>query len=139
MKKLKQVSKWIKTQIHLTPNSVLCFCFIKFIWVTLVNKIIQVSGVQFYSISSGHCIGYSPTQVNSPSITIYPPCTPSLPPFPQQSQHCCPCPWVFLFFFPFLLNPFILLTQHCLTPWQLSACSLSMSLSLFCLLVHFVH
>ena len=47
------------------------FLFIEFIGVTLVNKIIQVSGVQFYNTSSVHCIMCSPPQVTSPSNTIY--------------------------------------------------------------------
>ena len=41
-------------------------------WVTLVNKIIQVSGVQFDNTSSAHCVVCSPPQVKSPSVTIYP-------------------------------------------------------------------
>ena len=62
---------------------------IEFIGMTLVNKFIQVSGVQFYNTSSVYCIVYSPPQVKS-SIIIYP----SLPsstspssPFPYGS-HC---------------------------------------------------
>ena len=47
--------------------------FIEFTGVTLINKIIQVLGVQFYSTSSVHCIVCSPPQVKSPSTTIYPP------------------------------------------------------------------
>ena len=50
----------------------LCLLFIEFIGLTLVNKIIEISGVQFYNTSSVHCTAYSPLQVKSPSITIYP-------------------------------------------------------------------
>ena len=45
--------------------------FIECIGVTLVNKTIQVSSVQFYNTSS--VIVCSPFKVKSPSITIYPP------------------------------------------------------------------
>ena len=43
---------------------------IEFFGVTLVNQIIQVSGVQFYNISSIHCIVCSSPQVKPPSILI---------------------------------------------------------------------
>ena len=49
------------------------FLFIEFIGVTLANKIIQASGAQFYNTSSVYCAVCSPSQVKSPSITIYPP------------------------------------------------------------------
>ena len=49
------------------------FLFIKFIGMTLVSKIMQVSGAEFHSTSSIYCIVCSPPQINSPSITIYPP------------------------------------------------------------------
>ena len=45
---------------------------------TLVIKIIQVSGVQFYNMSSLYCIVCSPPQVKFPSITNhfpFAPCT----------------------------------------------------------------
>ena len=52
----------------------------------LVNKIVSVSGVQFYNTSSVHCIVCSPPQVKSPPITIHPLSTlfplPHPPPFP---------------------------------------------------------
>ena len=71
---------------------------------TLANKIIQVSGAQFYNISNVHCTVCSPPQVTSLPSPL-PPDTllhrPS-PHLPQQSPHCCSCPWVF----SFLLNPF---------------------------------
>ena len=75
--------------------------FIKFIQVTLVNKIIEVSGVQFYNTSSEHCIMCLPPQVKSPCIPMYPPIPSStlLHPSPsQQSPHCCPYPWAFFLF-----------------------------------------
>ena len=50
---------------------------------------------------------------------------------PLQSPHYCPCPRV-LFPSSWSLHPLT-------SPQELPACSLSMSLSLFCLLVHFVH
>ena len=84
------------------------FLFIEFIGVTLVNKIIQVSGAQFYNISFVQSTVCSPPQVKSPSITIHLP-HPLLyyPHFsPQKSPHCCTCPWPFSLF-SFLLNPFI--------------------------------
>ena len=52
---------------------VIFFLFIEFIGVTLVNKITQVSGAQFYNTSPVHCIVCLPPQVKSRSITIYPP------------------------------------------------------------------
>ena len=45
------------------------YFFIEFIGMTLVNC---TSGVQFYNTSSVYCIVFSPSQVKSPSITIYP-------------------------------------------------------------------
>ena len=47
--------------------------FIEFIGATLVNKIIQVSGAQFYNTSSVHCVVCSPPKVKSLSSTIHPP------------------------------------------------------------------
>ena len=49
------------------------FIFIEFIGVTLVNKILQVSGVQFYNTSPVYCTVCSPPHLKSASITIYPP------------------------------------------------------------------
>ena len=46
---------------------------IECIGVTLVNKIIQVSGVSFSNTSSVYCIVCSPLKVKFPSITIYAP------------------------------------------------------------------
>ena len=51
----------------------LFFIFIELIEVTLVKKIIEVSGAQFHDTSSGHCIVCSPPPVKSPSITLHPP------------------------------------------------------------------
>lgn len=36
----------------------------------MINKIISVSGIQFYHTSSVYCIVYVPPQVKFPSITI---------------------------------------------------------------------
>lgn len=82
------------------------FLFIEFIGVTEVNKIIQVSGVEFCNISSIYTVLYvHHTQVRSLSITIYP-SIPSISSHPsshlsqlQQSPHNCPHPWVFFSFF----------------------------------------
>ena len=63
------------------------FFLIEFIGVTLVNKIIQVSGAWFYNTSSVHWLVCSPSQVRSLPITIYPPCVLLYllsPPSPQQ-------------------------------------------------------
>ena len=70
----------------------------------LVNKIIQVSCVQFYSTSSVQCIG-----VHHPKSSLRPapfipsvPCSTSLQlPFPSTLSHSCLCPWVFFYFFLF--------------------------------------
>ena len=42
----------------------------EFIRMTLVNKIIEVSGVQFSNTSTVHCIVCSPPQVKSPFIKV---------------------------------------------------------------------
>ena len=52
----------------------LFFFLIEFIGVILVNKLIQVSGAQFYNTASEHCVVCSPlppAQVKSQPITIY--------------------------------------------------------------------
>ena len=65
-------------------------------------------------------------------FVIFPlPFNPLKLPAPLQSPHCCPCPWV-LFSFSSIPPPLT-------SPQYLLSCSLSMSLSLFCLLVQFVH
>ena len=53
--------------------------------------------------------------------------------FPPQSPHCCPCPWELLSFCSIHPPPNLPLPQLAFV------CSPSMSLSLFCLLVQFVH
>ena len=45
--------------------------FKNFYWVILVIKNMYVSVIQFYTTSSVYCIVSSPSQVKSPSITIY--------------------------------------------------------------------
>ena len=105
------------------------FCYIELIGVTLVNKIIQVSVVQFYNTSSVHCIVCSPPQVKSPSTT-----SPTLPHpnNPHTVVH------IHEFFPLFFLNPTTVPhpAPQTSSQWQLSACFLSMGLSLFYLLVH---
>ncbi|KAF6125190.1 hypothetical protein HJG60_009715 [Phyllostomus discolor] len=85
-------NKWRKKLCSLAffflcmPPHFMFFLFIEFIGVTLVNKMIQVSGAQFHSTSSVHCVVCSPPQVRSPSITIHPPKLSSTSPWP-------PSPW----------------------------------------------
>ena len=50
-----------------TQKAIHIFYFIECMGVTLVNKIIQVSGVQFYDTSSVCCVVFS-TPVKSPPI-----------------------------------------------------------------------
>lgn len=57
---------------------------IKFIRVTLVHRVIEVSGVRFYDTSSIHYIVCPPPKVTSSSITI------QLAPF---TLHCSPTPF----------------------------------------------
>ena len=61
------ISQMVRTRVFAFQNNVL-----EFIGVTLVSKIIQVSGVRFYHTSSVYCTVCSPPQVKSPSITIHP-------------------------------------------------------------------
>ena len=77
--------------------------FIELVNVPLINKIIWVSGIQFYNTLSIYCTVCLPAQVMSPSISIsfftffHPlPCG-------NHQPHCWLCPWVF-FLFP-LFNP----------------------------------
>ena len=115
--------------IFLTVMNFFLCC--EFIEVTLVNKVIQVSGAQFNNTSSVHCVVYSPPLLKSPSTTIYP------------MHTLCPSPptitmllSVFMSFSLFFAQSS---SQHPHPPLQLSTGSLSVSLSLFCLLVHFIH
>ena len=106
---------------------------------TLVNKIIQVSGAQLYNTSSVHCVVCSPPQVRLLSITIYLPYTllhllhPHFPPpiltllFVSMSFCFFPQSFLCLHFYPYRLHP-----PSLIIPFF----SLSMSLSLFCLVVH---
>ena len=76
--------------------------FIEFIAVTLVNKIIWVSGIHNSIIHHLYIVLCSPPKVKSPFITICLPCTLFYPPTPPslwQSPYCCLCPWVFFFSF----------------------------------------
>ena len=106
------------------------FLFIKFIGVTLVNKIIQVSGAQFHNTSFVHWTVCSPPQVKSPSITIYPPYILFYLPLPHLPLAITVLVSVSISSsFSFLLNPSI--PNHSPNSCQPA---LSMSLSLFCLL-----
>ena len=70
-------------------------------------------------ISTLCCILCLPPQVRPPSITVYPPLPSSTSlhcPLPEQSPHCCLCPWVI-----FLLFFFIAQSPH---PWPLITVSL---------------
>ena len=82
--------------------------FIECIGVTLVNKIVQVSRVQFYNTSSVYCIVHSPPQVKSPSITIDPPL-----PFPASSHPHFPLVITILLS---AWRCFFVCFQFCLTP-----------------------
>ena len=62
----------IKKQSNNSQDHVLFPLSIELIEVTLVNNIVQISGAEFHSTSSVHCIVCSPPQVKSPSIIIYP-------------------------------------------------------------------
>ena len=74
---------------------------------------------------------------------IYPPSVlPLSPPpsLPKQSPHCCLCPLVFFsLFYKLLFHPSTSPAPNPSHPWESSVCTLSLSLSLCCLLVHFVH
>ena len=118
---------------HIVLKSPLC---IEFIGVTLVNKIIQVSDAQFYNTSAVHCIVCSPPEVMSLSITTDPPIPSSAYPHPHPGYYYYhTMVHVPEFSFSFLLNSLSL--PSCLTTTAVSL--LSMSLSLFSLLVYFVH
>ena len=84
----------------------ICFFFIEFIGLTLINK--------FYRIQKHDSITHhlhTVLCVHCPQSSLCP--SPFIPPLPSSttsqpsspSNHCCLCPWVFLFCFPFLLNP----------------------------------
>lgn len=60
---------------------------IEFMGVTLLNKIMWVSGVQVYNTSSVCGIVGSPPHVQSPSLTIHPP-YPLPPPRPVVTGWC---------------------------------------------------
>ena len=73
---MKIFSKVLGTEVIFKKlNLVLYITFLffnfKFIRVTLVNKIIQVSSVQIYDLSSVYCVLCSSPKVKSSSITIY--------------------------------------------------------------------
>ena len=115
--------------------------FIEIFVVTLVNKIIQVSGVQFYNTSFVHCIVCLPPQLKFP-ITVCPllsaPFYILLRPFPCGSNHhIVVCVYEVLFFSCLIPSPFSPSTSS--TPALTAVSLLSMSLFLFHLLVYFVN
>ena len=116
-------------------------CLIEFIGMTLVNKFMLASGVQFYNMSSVYCTMCSPPQVKSLSINIFlilPWSTSPPPPFPSGTHRTVVC----LLGFVVVVNSFTFFTQHPNPlPCFKAVCSLClyMSLFLFCLLVYFVH
>ena len=75
----------------------------EFIGVTLVNKIIQVLGAQFYSTSSVHCIVHFPPQVISVHHHLSPYSLVYLPlPLLHSNHHIVVCVYeYFLHFFYF--------------------------------------
>ena len=91
---------------------------IEFVGVTLVNKIIQVSGAQFYNTSSVHCTVCSPLPPHpKSSLCPSPFSAPHLPPTPcfASPGKCHTAVHNPGFFLYFLLNPSITPTQP--TPW----------------------
>ena len=118
------------------------FLFIEFIEKILVNKIIHVTSAQFYNTLSVYCTVCLPPQVKFLSITIYPPYPPP-PPLPfSLPPTIASLLFVSVSFFSvfFFLNLSTTALPLCSPrPTQLSACCLPMGLSLFCLLVNFVH
>ena len=74
---------------------------------TLVNKIIQLSGAQFYNLSGVHCIVCSPPQVKSLSTTIYPLFTllQLRPPTSRSNHHTVVCVHEFFSFLLFSSIP----------------------------------
>ena len=64
-------------------------CFVEFIGVTLVNKIIYASGAQFYNASSVYCIVVHHPKSSlhpSPFTPLYPPLPPSTPRLPSGNH-----------------------------------------------------
>ena len=113
-----------------------------FIGVTLVNKIILVSGVQFYNTSFVCCAVCLPPEVKTSYITIFSPFTLSyLPPpsFLSGNHHTvvsvykvfCFCLFVFFFLNPLTFAPNPPHPPHLLF-------SVSMSLFLFCWFLLFI-
>ena len=117
----------------------LCFDFLKkiiaFIRVTLVTKIVQVSGVQIYHTSSVYCIVCSAPKVRFSSVTIHPPFTLCCLPQPPLPLVMIILFFYELFFFFLLLSPCTFFMQPPKLPSSLTAVSLffvSVSLFLFC-------
>ena len=120
-------------------TSIILFYFlIEFMGVTLVNKIRQLSGAHFHNTSSVHCIVCSPPQVKSPTITIYPPHTLLHLPSTLGNHHTAVRVHEFLFFLKFFAQSLHPLPSHPIST-STAVNLLFMSLSLFCLLIHFVH
>ena len=120
-------------EITFCRKTCIVLIFIEFIGVTLVNKLIQVSSVQFSNTSFVYCIVCSSPKVKSPFLTIdHPPPLYSLLlsriPFLSGNRHAVVCVYEvgFLFF---------LIPSHISPPSTLSLLSpvnlLSVSVSLF--------
>ena len=81
---IQGILQFISRYLNHTTIQLFKKCLIELIRETLVDKIIQVSGVQFSNASSVYCIACSAPQVKSPSIIIYSPFTLSYLTFHSQ-------------------------------------------------------
>ena len=102
------------------------FILNEFIRVALVNKIIKVSSVQFYNMSSIYLGAYHPkwSLFSSLFIPHLPSSVSHQPPFPSGNYHffgICVCVCVYTLFFCLILSPFSSRSQP--SPlWKLSVC-----------------
>ena len=105
--------------------------YIKFIGMSLVNKIIQVSGVHFYDTWSVYCFMCTPPKVKSSSIiiiyfgplyTLLPPCT-----FSSGNHHTVVYVYEFLFCLFFLFVHVLTSVLYLTYEWNY------MVLNFFCL------
>ena len=109
---------------------------IEFIGVTLMNKTIQVSGVQLCNTSAAQCIVYSASKVKSVSCHHLSPCCPLAPPsspFPSGNHHSVVS--VCFFLIPSPLSPGTptsLLSDSCQSIWCIYESVSILFASLFC-------